>query len=176
MVRKTRGVLCTKGQGWVVVGESSSHHRHHHHRHHGGWHKTEWQRVYGRTGMIKMDWVKRAYWGKAVMETDWAMGSICLGDPGVDSHHLILSYNKLHTLSFPAFARTGSIQDFIDPCDCMDAHGRVVRYLLTISLHSSTLYHFFSRIHFGRRERYGGVLMKGSLPSTSVVSPHRQQN
>jgi len=55
----------------------------------------------------------------------------------------------------------------------VDPHGRVVSYLLTLFLRSSSQNRSFSRIPFGCRERCGGVLMMGSLPSSSAVSPQR---
>jgi hypothetical protein len=128
-------VLCTKGQGGVVAGKSVSHH----HRH-SAWQRTERWRVCGDTGMTEMS---------------WATGSIYSGDPGVDrshlvsSHLIILSYNELHTLSFPAFALTRSFRDFVDPRNCVHPHGRVVSYLLTLFLRSSSQNRSFSRILFG---------------------------
>jgi len=95
-------------------------------------------------------------------EVDWAMGSIYLRDAGVDRHHLILlSYNEIHNLSFPTFDLTRSFRDFVDP------HGRVVSHPLTLFRRSSSQNRSFSRILFGCRERSGGVLMMGSLPSSS---------
>jgi hypothetical protein len=53
-------------------------------------------------------------------------GSIYLGDPGVDRHHLILSsYNEIHTQSFPTFDLTRYCQDFVDPHNCVVPNGRV---------------------------------------------------
>jgi len=89
-------------------------------------------------------------------------------DPVVDRHHLISisSYHsvKLHTPSFPTFGLTCSVRDVVDPCNCMDSQRWVVSCLLTWFLRS------FSWITFGCRERCGGVLMVGSLPSSSIVS------
>jgi len=69
------------------------------------------------------------------------MQSIYLGDPGVDRHHLIFISSchttKIHTLSFPTFGLTQSFRDFVDLRNCVDPHGQVVSYLLTIFLHSS---------------------------------------
>ena len=45
---------------------------------------------------------------------------------------------KINTLSFPTFGLTRSVRDFVDPRNCMDPHGGVVSYLLTI-LRSSSL-------------------------------------
>jgi len=87
----------------------------------------ERQRLYGDTG---------------VTEVDRVTGSIYSADPGVDRHHLISisTYHtmKIHNLSFPTFGLTRSVRDFVDPCNCVDPHGRVVSYLLTF-LHSSSL-------------------------------------
>jgi len=70
-------------------------------------------------------------------------GSIYLADPGVNRHHpiSISSYHtmKVHTLSFPTFGLTRSIGDFMYPCNFVDPHGRVVSYLLTLFLRSSSL-------------------------------------
>ena len=101
-------------------------------------------------------------------EVDWATGSIYLRDPGVDRRHLILSsYNEIHNLSFPTFDLTRSFRDFVDPHNCVDPHGRVVSHLLTLFLRSSSQNRSFSQVLFGCRERSGGVLMMGSLPSSS---------
>ena len=133
------GKACRPG----VAGISVSHH----HRH-SAWQRTERWRVYGDTGMT---------------EVDWATGSIYLRDAGVDRHHLILlSYNEINNLSFPTFDLTCSFRDFVDP------HSWVVSHLLTLFLRSSSQNSSFSRILFGCRERSGGVLMMGSLPSSSL--------
>jgi hypothetical protein len=39
----------------------------------------------------------------------------------------------------PTFDLTSSCRDFVDPRDCVDPHGRVVSYLLTFFLRSSSL-------------------------------------
>jgi len=41
---------------------------------------------------------------------------------------------KIHTLSFPTFVLTRSVRDFVYPRKCVDPHGRVVSYLLTLFL------------------------------------------
>jgi len=56
--------------------------------------------------MIETGWATGAYRDTEVMEIAGRSGSIYLGDPGVDSHHLILSSNEFHTLTFPAFVPT----------------------------------------------------------------------
>jgi len=70
-----------------------------------------------------------------VTEVDRVMGSIYSADPGIDRHHpiSISSYHtmKIHTLSFPTFGLTRSVQDFVDLHNCVDPHGRVVSYFLT---------------------------------------------
>jgi len=130
-----------------VAGKSVSHH----HRH-SAWHRTERWWVYGDSG---------------ITEVDWATGSMYLRDPGEDRRHVILlSYNEIHNLTFPTFDLT---RDFVDP------HSRVVSHLLTLFLRSSSQNRSFSRIPFGCRERCGGVLMMGSLPSSSAISPHRPE-
>jgi len=85
---------------------------------------------------------QQVYSDTGVMEMDWVTGSICSGDSGVDRHHImfISSYHttKIHTPSFPSFALTHYFWDFMDPCNYVDPRGRVVSYLLTIFLHSSS--------------------------------------
>ena len=82
-------------------------------------------------------WVYR---DTGVTEVHRVTGSIYSADPGVDRHHLISisSYHtmKIHTLSFPTFGLTRSVRD---PRNCVDPHGRVVSYLLTFFLRSSSL-------------------------------------
>ena len=82
------------------------------------------------------------YGDTGVTEVEWAMQSIYSGDPGVDRQHLIFISSchttKIHTLSFPTFGLTRSVRD-VDPCNCVDPHGRVVSYLLTFFLRSSRL-------------------------------------
>jgi len=67
-----------------------------------------------------------------VTEMDGATGSIYSGDPGVDRLHL-----------------TRSFRDFVDPHNCVDSHGRVVSYLLTLFLRFSNQNRSFSRIPIG---------------------------
>jgi hypothetical protein len=139
-----------------VAGKSVSHHHPH-----SAWQSTERWRVYGETEMT---------------EVDWAPESIYLRDPGVNRRHLILlSYNEIHNLSFPTFDLTRSFRDFVDPRNCVYPHGRVVSHLLTLFLLSSSQNRCFSRIPIGCRERCGGVLMMGSVPSSSAVSLHRPE-
>ena len=115
------------------------------------------------------------YGDTGVTEVDIVMGSIYSAAPGVDRHHLIsisLYYTiKIHTLSFPTFGLTRSVQDFLDPCNCMDPQHRVVSYLLTQFLRSSNQNCTFSLIPFGYCERCGRELMVGSQPSSSIASP-----
>jgi len=105
------------------------------------------------------------------------MGSIYSADTGVDRCYLISisSYYtmKIYTLSFPTFDLTHSVCDFVVPLNCLDAQRRVVSYPLTWFIHSSNQNHSFSWIPFGCRVRCGGVLMVGSLPSSSIVAPQR---
>jgi hypothetical protein len=79
----------------------------------------------------------------------WSTHSIC---PIFWSHWLFL---RLH----------------VDLPNCMDLHCRIVSYLLTLFLRSSSQNPFSWRIPFGCRERCSGVLRIGSLPSSSVVVP-----
>jgi len=98
-----------------------------------------------------------------------------LASPRVDRHYFISisSYHtmKLHSLSFPTYGLTRSVRDFVEPRKCVDPQHRVISYLLTQFLSSSNRNHSFLSITFGCCERCGGVLMVGSLPSSSIVSP-----
>ena len=111
------------------------------------------------------------YRDSGVTEVDGVPGSIYSADLGVDRHHLIsISSNhlmKIHTLSFPTFGLTRSVRDLVA------RQHRVVSYLITRFLHTWNRNRSFSWISFGYRKRCGGVLMVGSLPSSSVVSPQR---
>jgi len=97
--------------------------------------------LYGDTGVTKVDRVT---------------GSIYLADPGVVRHHLISisCYHtmKIHTLSFPTFGLTHSVQNFVDPCNCVDLQRQAVSYLLTQFLPSSNQNCPFSWIPFGCHE------------------------
>jgi len=121
--------------------------------------------------------VRQQVYGDTGVTEGTVTGSIYSADPGVDRHHLISisSYHtmKIHTLSFPTFGLTHSVRDFVDPRNGMDPQRRVVSYLLTRFLHSSSQHRSFSWIPFRFRETCGGVLMVGSLPSSSIVSPQR---
>jgi len=122
-----------------------------------------------------MEWW-RLYWDNGVKEVDRVTGTIYSADPGVDRHYLISisSYHtmKIHTLSFLMFCITRSVWDCMDPCKCVDPQCRVVSYLLTWFLPSKNQNCSFSWILFGCREWCGGMLRVGSLPSSSIVSPH----
>jgi len=102
-------------------------------------------------------------------------GSAFSADPRVDIHHLISisSYHpmKIHTLSFTTCGLTRSVRDCVDPPNCMDPQCRVVSYLLTQYLCSSNQNRSFLWIPFWCPERCAGVLIVGSLPSSSLVSP-----
>jgi hypothetical protein len=104
------------------------------------------------------------------------MGSIYLGEPCVDSYHLIFLSTyytmKIHTQSFPTFCGTCSFRDFVDPHNCVEPHGGVVSHLPTF-LYLSSWNHTLAQIPFGCHEWCGGMLMVGSLPSISVVSPQQ---
>jgi len=77
------------------------------------------------------------YGDAGVMEVECATRSIYSGDPGVDRQHLFFISSchntKIHTLSFPTFGLTHSFRDFVDP------HSRVVSYLVTFFLCSSSV-------------------------------------
>jgi len=81
------------------------------------------------------------YSDTGVMEVDRVMGSIYSADPGADWHHLIPMYSyhtmKIHTLSFPTFVLTRSVQDFMDRHNCVDPQRQVVLYHVTRFVHSS---------------------------------------
>jgi len=86
---------------------------------------------------------RRLYGDTGVTEVDRVTGSIYSADSGEDRHHLISIFShhtmKIHTLSFPTFGLTRSVWDLVYPRNCVDPHGRVVSYLLTLFLHSSTI-------------------------------------
>jgi hypothetical protein len=71
------------------------------------------------------------------------MWSIYSGDPGVDIQHLILvsscHIKKIEIPSIPTFALSRFFRDLVDSRNCVDPHGRVVSYLLTSFLCSSSL-------------------------------------
>jgi len=165
-----RGVLCTKGQGAVVVGKSVSHHHCH-----SAWKGTELQQVNGDTGMMEVDWATGAYGESRVTEIDSVRGSIYSGDPGVDSHHLISSYHttKILTISFPTICLSRSSRDFVDLPTFMGPHGRVVSHPLTPSLHFSSQNYTFPQIRSGCRVRCNGMFTISSQPSSSVVTPQQ---
>jgi len=102
------------------------------------WQRTERWWVYGDTGMTEMDWPT------GVTEMVGVTGSIYSGDHGVDRSHIILSYDESHTPSFPSFDPTPSFGDIVDPSNCVDPHGRVLSYLLTLFLLSSSQNHSVS--------------------------------
>jgi len=109
------------------------------------------------------------------MEVDRVLGSIYLPDSGVHRHHLIFisSYHimNIHTLSFWTIDLTCSLQSLVDPPNCMDPQCWVASYLLTLVLHSLRQNSLISWIGFECRKRCGGVLIVGSLPPSSIVSP-----
>jgi hypothetical protein len=69
--------------------------------------------------MKEMDWATGACRDAGVTEMGCAMGSIYLGDSGVDlvsrlaSSHNFLSYNELYTPSFASFDLTRSFRDSV---------------------------------------------------------------
>ena len=52
--------------------------------------------------MMQTNWETGVYADTEVTEIDWVTGSIHSSVAGVDSRHLIISCNELHTLSFPS--------------------------------------------------------------------------
>jgi len=105
------------------------------------------------------------------------MRSIYSGDPGVDRHHPIFISSchttKIHTLSFPTFGLTSSFRDLVDLRNSVDPQCRVVSYLPTFFLCSSSWNRSPSQSLFGCGEWCGGMLMVGSLPSGSIISPQQ---
>jgi len=117
------------------------------------------------------------YRDTGLTDVDWATGSIYSADSGVDRHYLIFnsSYNtiKIDTLSFRTFGLTCSFQNLAVAHNCVDHQSRIVSYLLTLFIHSSRLNCTFSWIQLGCHNRCHGVVMVGSLFSSSIVSPER---
>ena len=113
--------------------------------------------------------VVRTYWGNVGGQSDGEYSA----DPRVDKHHLISisSYHtmKIQTLSFPTFGLTCSVQDSMEPCSCMDPQRQVVSYLPTRFLPCFKQNRTFLRLPFGCHERSSGLLIAGSLPSSSIV-------
>jgi hypothetical protein len=101
--------------------------------------------------------------------------SIHLADPRVDRHQLIsitcYYITKIHTLSFLTFCLTCSVRDTMDPPNCAYPQSRVVSYLLSLFLCSSSQNRSFSGYAFRYGVRYNRALMVGSLPSSFIVSP-----
>jgi len=58
VILKRRGVLCTKGQGGVVAGNSVFHN--HHCR--SAWQRTKRRQAYRDTGMMETDWATAGKW------------------------------------------------------------------------------------------------------------------
>jgi len=113
------------------------------------------------------------------MEVQRVTGSIYSADPGVDRHHLfsILSYHtmKIHYLS-QLFSLTRSVHDIMDRRNYMGSSmlGHIISSHPIPTLKNQN--RSFSSMPFGCRERCGGVLMMGSLPSSSIVSMQRPPN
>jgi hypothetical protein len=110
-----------------------------------------------------------------VMEVDRVLGSIYLPDSGVHRHHLICisSYHiiNIHTLSFWTIDPTHSLQNLVDPHNRMDPQCWVASYLLTLCVHTLRQNSSVSWIAFVCCKRCGGVLIVGSLPPSSIISP-----
>lgn len=100
-----------------------------------------------------------------------------MGDPRVASRHLVFITSnyatKICTLCFPTFCITLSFRDILDSCNCVDPYGQIVSYLLTLFLRSWNQTHCISRIPLGWHEKCRGVLMVGSRPSSTIISPQR---
>lgn len=79
------------------------------------WQRTERWLVHGDAGIMKTDWAMGSYGDTGETEIAWVTGSIYLGTPGVDSHHLIFWYTELHTVYFTAVALTGTFWDCVYP-------------------------------------------------------------
>jgi hypothetical protein len=92
------------------------------------------------------------------MEVGRVTGYIYSVDPGVDRYHII-SNSSYHT----------TIPNLWSHSLC--PRRWVIWYLLTWFLHVSTWNCNFSWIQFGCYEMCGKVLLVGSLPSSSIVSP-----
>jgi len=117
---------------------------------------------------------RQVYWDTGVTEVDRVSGSIYSADARVGWHHLISisSCNENSHSIFPNFwSHSHCTRYFVEPHNRMDPQCWVVLYLLTRILPSSNQNCSFSWILFECCERYGGVLMVGSLPSSSIVSP-----
>jgi hypothetical protein len=130
-----------------------------------------------------------AYGDTGILEMDSAMGSIYLGDTGADRHHLIIQRNthsifpsswshallsSIHRSTQFVWFVMHSCAAFIDPPKlCAFLHLGSLSHPLTLFLPSSSQHRSVSWIPFGCRERWGGLLMMGSLPSSSAVSPQR---
>jgi hypothetical protein len=130
-----------------------------------------------------------AYGDTRIMKIDWAMGSIYVGDTGANRNHLIIQQNThcifsspwSHALLFSvhrstqfAWFVTDSCRAFIVPRNlCGSLHLGSLSHPLTLFLRSSSQHCSVPQIPFGCHERCSGVLMMGSLPSSSAVSPQR---
>jgi len=83
------------------------------------------------------------YGDTELLEVECATWSIYSGYPGVDRQHLIfISFyhtTKIHTVPIPTFGLNCSFREFVDSLNCVDSPCRVVSYLHTLFLHSSSL-------------------------------------
>jgi len=171
VIRKRRGVHRTKGQGGVVAGKSVSDHYLCSACQRGA---MDGVQRYSNDGDGLGD---RASSDAGVTEVGYWTGSIYSGDPGVDCiascnmyrrlhpilSLIILLYNELRTPSFPSFDFTCSFWDVVELHNCMDPHGRVVSYYLTLFPCSLSQNNSFWQNPIGCGKRCGGVLKMGTL-------------
>jgi len=103
-----------------------------------------------------------------IIEMDRATGSIYLGVPGVDRHHLILQNTNSIFPSTSSHALSPSIQRSTQ-CVYFVYWPGTTSYTPSHVLCSWSQNCSFSQITFGCHERWGGVLVMGSLPSSPTV-------
>jgi len=122
------------------------------------------------------------YRDTVVTEVERVTGSKYSADPGVDRHHLIsisshliIKWNYTLYLS-PLLVSLALSAIWWIHAIVWDSQCRVVSSLLTQFLCSSNQNCSSSWILFGSRERCGGVLMVGSLPSSSIIPLQRPPN
>jgi len=111
---------------------------------------------------------RRVYGYTGVMEVETVTECIYSADCRVDRHLIsISSYHtmKIHTLFFTTFGLTQSVRNVVD------CQFRVVACLYIWFLCFLNQKRSFPWIEFGCRKGWCGVLMVGSLTSSSIVSP-----
>ena len=121
----------------------------HYHRH-SAWQSTELWRVYRDSGMMETDGAPVAYGDQGRQRWTASRGVYIRETPGSISciascilYQLISLYKEFHILSFLSFDLTRSVWHFVDP------PGRVVSFLLTLFLQSSSQNCSFSRSPVG---------------------------